>query len=49
MRVLPKDLHWHMIGHLQTEQESRYVVDRESCMIHSVDSLRLAEADQRRG
>ncbi len=39
--ILPKDLHWHMIGHLQLNKV-KYVVPR-ACMIHSVDSLRLAE------
>lgn len=40
--VLPKTLHWHMIGHLQ-RNKVKYVVGR-ACLIHSVDSLRLAEA-----
>lgn len=39
--ILPKDLHWHMIGHLQLNKV-KYVIPR-ACMIHSVDSLRLAE------
>ena len=39
--ILSKDLHWHMIGHLQLNKV-KYVVPR-ACMIHSVDSLRLAE------
>ncbi len=39
--VLPKDLHWHMIGHLQ-RNKVKYVVDKAE-LIHSVDSLRLAE------
>ena len=38
---LPKDIHWHMIGHLQ-RNKVKYVVDKD-CMIHSVDSLRLAQ------
>ena len=38
---LPKDIHWHMIGHLQ-RNKVKYVVDKV-CMIHSVDSLRLAQ------
>lgn len=38
---LPRDLKWHMIGHLQ-RNKVKYVVGR-SCMIHSVDSVRLAE------
>ena len=39
---LPKDIVWHMIGHLQ-RNKVKYVVGRAS-MIHSVDSVRLAEA-----
>lgn len=39
--LLPKDIHWHMIGHLQ-RNKVKYVVGK-ACMIHSVDSLRLAE------
>jgi hypothetical protein len=39
--VLPKDIRWHMIGHLQ-RNKVKYIIDKV-CMIHSVDSLRLAE------
>ena len=39
--VLPKDINWHLIGHLQ-RNKVKYVVDK-ACLIHSVDSLRLAE------
>ena len=38
---LPKDIHWHMIGHLQTNKV-KYIVGRVS-LIHSVDSLHLAQ------
>ena len=38
---LPKDINWHMIGHLQTNKV-KYIVDKVD-MIHSVDSLKLAE------
>lgn len=38
---LPKDIRWHMIGHLQTNKV-KYIVDKV-CLIHSVDSLRLAK------
>lgn len=38
---LPKDIRWHMIGHLQ-RNKVKYIVDKVS-LIHSVDSLRLAE------
>lgn len=39
--VLPDDIKWHMIGHLQ-RNKVKYIVDKVY-MIHSVDSLRLAE------
>ena len=39
--VLPKDIRWHMIGHLQ-RNKVKYLIGKVS-MIHSVDSLRLAE------
>ena len=38
---LPKDIKWHMIGHLQ-RNKVKYIVDK-AYLIHSVDSLRLAE------
>ncbi len=38
---MPKDIRWHMIGHLQ-RNKVKYIVDKVS-LIHSVDSLRLAE------
>ncbi len=38
---LPKDIRWHMIGHLQ-RNKVKYIIDKV-VMIHSVDSLRLAE------
>ncbi len=38
---LPGDIEWHMIGHLQ-RNKVKYIIDKAS-MIHSVDSLRLAE------
>ncbi len=40
--LLPGDIQWHFIGHLQTNKV-KYVVGR-ACLIHSVDSLRLAQA-----
>ena len=39
--VMPKDIRWHMIGHLQTNKV-KYIVDKV-CLIHSVDSLKLAQ------
>ena len=38
---LPGDIRWHMIGHLQ-RTKVKYIVDKVY-LIHSVDSLRLAE------
>ncbi len=40
--ALPKDIHWHMIGHLQ-RNKIKYIIDKAE-LIHSVDSERLAEA-----
>jgi len=39
--VMPKDIRWHMIGHLQTNKV-KYIVDKVE-LIHSVDSMKLAE------
>ncbi|MGN0341557.1 MAG: YggS family pyridoxal phosphate-dependent enzyme [Roseburia sp.] len=39
--ALPQDIKWHMIGHLQ-RNKVKYIIDKV-CLIHSVDSLRLAE------
>lgn len=41
MDVLPTDIKWHMIGHLQ-RNKVKYIIDRV-CLIHSVDTYRLAE------
>lgn len=42
---IDKPINWHLIGHLQ-RNKVKYVVDR-ACLIHSVDSLRLAEEIQK--
>lgn len=39
--ALPKDTHWHMIGHLQ-RNKVKYIIDKVD-LIHSVDSVKLAE------
>ena len=39
--VMPKDIRWHMIGHLQ-RNKVKYIVDKVA-LIHSVDSIKLAE------
>ncbi len=43
--ALPKDIEWHMIGHLQTNKV-KYIAPFVT-MIHSVDSVRLAEVIDR--
>ena len=43
---LVKPVRWHMIGHLQTNKV-KYIIDKVS-LIHSVDSLHLAEEIDRR-
>ncbi len=40
MERLPKDIKWHMIGHLQ-RNKVKYIVGKVA-LIHSVDSFRLA-------
>jgi len=42
--ALPRDIEWHMIGHLQTNK-IKYIAPFVA-LIHSVDSERLAEAIQ---
>ncbi len=39
--LMEKDIHWHMIGHLQ-RNKVRQVIEK-AYLIHSVDSLRLAQ------
>ena len=39
--VLPEDIKWHMIGHLQ-RNKVKYLIGKTT-LIHSVDSMRLAE------
>lgn len=39
--VLPEDARWHMIGHLQRNKVHQVI--GKAVLIHSVDSLRLAE------
>ena len=43
--ALPKDIHWHFIGHLQTNKVKQIIPFVH--MIHSVDSLRLLETINR--
>lgn len=45
MEVLPKDIRWHMIGHLQTNKV-KYIVGKTK-LIHSVDSIKLANEIQK--
>lgn len=45
MPMMPEDVRWHMIGHLQ-RNKVKYVVGRVH-LIHGVDSLALAEAISR--
>lgn len=43
--ALPSDIHWHFIGHLQTNKLKMVLPYAE--LIHSADSLRLLEAIER--
>lgn len=44
--VINSDVNWHLIGHLQTNKV-KYIVDKVK-MIHSVDSIKLAEEINKR-
>lgn len=44
---MPYDVEWHMIGHLQ-RNKVKYIIDKVK-MIHSVDSLRLAQTIEQEG
>lgn len=44
---MPKDIHWHMIGHLQ-RNKVKYIAPFVQ-LIHSVDSFRLAEEIEKQG
>lgn len=43
--VLPKDIEWHLIGHLQTNKV-KTIIDKVS-LIHSVDSIKLLNEIQK--
>ncbi len=45
--VLPKDIEWHLIGHLQTNKV-KYIAPFVS-LIHSVDSLKLLQEINKQG
>ena len=48
MPLLPEDIRWHLIGHLQTNKV-KYIAEKVY-MIHSVDSVKLArEIDKEAG
>ncbi len=44
---LPKDIHWHMIGHLQTNKV-KYIAPFVS-LIHSIDSFKLLKEVNKQG
>jgi len=46
-QTLPKDIEWHMIGHLQTNK-IKYIASFVS-LIHSVDSMKLLEEIDKQG
>ena len=46
-KQLPQDIHWHFIGHLQTNKVKQLVKDVPNLwMIETVDSVRLADSLQ---
>ncbi len=46
MEDITGDIHWHFIGNLQTNKV-KYLVGSPVCLIHSVDSFKLAQAIQK--
>lgn len=44
---LPKDIRWHLIGHLQ-KNKVKYIVNKNVYLIHSVDSIDLAKEISKR-
>lgn len=46
-KTLPKDIKWHMIGHLQTNKVKELLND-DIFLIHSVDSIKLAKEINKR-
>ena len=44
---LPKDINWHMIGHLQTNKV-KDLLKEDVFLIHSVDSIKLADEINKR-
>lgn len=47
VEALPPDIHWHFIGHLQTNKVNKVLPAFE--LIHSLDRMRLARRIQREG
>lgn len=45
--ILPKDIRWHMIGHLQTNKVKE-LLEEDTYLIHSVDSIKLAKEINKR-
>lgn len=46
-KILPKDIRWHMIGHLQTNKV-KDLLKEDVFLIHSVDSIKLAKEISKR-
>lgn len=44
--MVPNDIEWHLIGHLQTNKV-KYIIDKVA-LIHSLDSFKLAEEINKR-
>ena len=45
--LLPKDIRWHMIGHLQTNKV-KDLLKESVYLLHSVDSIKLAKEINKR-
>ena len=46
-KLLPKDIKWHMIGHLQTNKV-KSLLEEDVFLIHSIDSIKLAKEISKR-
>lgn len=46
-KILPKDIRWHKIGHLQTNK-AKDLLKEKVFLIHSVDSIKLAKEINKR-
>jgi len=44
--LLPQDIKWHFIGHIQSNKVKKLVQVPNLCLVESIDSLKLASKFQ---